>query len=60
MFLYCYGIDFYLKFESVYLNVWLIKIDLVDFILVLFIYFNVYIGFCIVFKYKNKMWYESF
>lgn len=34
--------------------------DLIDITLTWSIHSNVYVGLCIVSKYKNKMWYESF
>lgn len=49
---YCRGIDSNTKPESAHLNVWLIKIDLVD-ILASSTHCNVYIGLCIVSRYKN-------
>lgn len=42
------------------LNLWLMKIDLIDITLPSSTHSNVYTGLCIVSKYKNKMWYESY
>lgn len=50
----------YVKHECAHLDVWLMKIDLTDITITWSTHSNVYMGFYIVSKYKNKMWYESF